>query len=219
MLDLSRIQAITDTNVRTFVTTGSFKVMFTNMSNVKLCYEYYLVTPIGDQASTFQAQVTALSNSLDVGSGSFDVITGWDPQFVPELMKSYRILGKSVFRLSPGETGELHGKNKIYRQFGDTAQTLGRTYESGINTQLYCRWYGCPTGVSDTATLHLVKDAVFGDGLLATSWITEDWFNYYKQDSVNVNALEWSSNVRANVVGTETVVTHAQTDDDNTAAE
>jgi len=218
-LPLTTIQAITDPGVTTYLTTARWKTMWTNMSNVKICYEYYYVTPIGDQANTFQVDLEALTNILDVSSGLMDVYTSWKPQETPELMKNWRILSKSVFRLSPGETGELHGKDNIYKQFGDAVQTTGRTHESSINTQLYVRWYGCPTGVITTAAPTIVTDATFGDASLATTWITETSFSYYKADSINAAGTTWSSTVLASISGAQTVVTHQHNDQDLVTAE
>lgn len=219
-MQLTDIANITNVNQATYLTTMGWKVSFTNMSNVKICYEYYYVTPVGDQANTFQTNITTLTNFLTTPAGQQDVFTMWKPEDVPELMKTYRILGKSVFRLSPGETGELHGRDQVYKKFGDAAQYLGRTYESGTNTQLFCRWYGCPTGIIDNVTPTIVKEATFGDAFLATSWITEKYYNYYQADTINPASTTWSSTVRASVnAGTETVVTHADTSDDTTTAE
>lgn len=221
-LQLSDLQAITDPGRVTYLLNSYFKIMFTNMSNVKLCYEYYYVTPVGDQAATFLENIVSLSSS-SLGMGgvdTYDRFTTWTPQQLPELMKNYRILSKSVFRLAPGETGELHGKSNHYKKIGDAIQTTDRTYGTGgLNVQLYCRWYGCPTGTVDNLAPGTVTQATFGDALLATSWITEESYNYCKGDAANVSSVVWSSTVLETVPAGNTIVTHAQTDDDVTGAE
>jgi len=207
-----------------FLTTQHWKLMFTNMSNVKICYEYFYVTPKGDQPFTFQAELDVLTNNLAGGAALNSVFTNWKPSDTPELLKNYNILGKSVFRLGPGETGELHCKDKLYKKLGASDTMLdvgGQTvpqYVPGVNTQLYCRWYGCPTGIALTGALSLVTDAVFGDHTLATSWIAESKYYYYVADADNTAFGLWGSDVRSSVLGTETVVAQVETDQNNTAA-
>lgn len=207
-----------------FLTTQTWKLMFTNMSNVKICYEYYYVTPKGNQPFTFQAEIDALTIGLTGGAAVNTVFTNWRPSDTPQVLKNYNILGKSVFRLGPGETGELHCRDKIYKKFGQAdimpaagGQTVPQ-YAHGSNTQLYCRWYGCPTGIAQTAALSLVTDAVFGDHTLATSWIAESKYFWYEADRDNPNFTLWNTNVKNAVSGTETVVANVETDQNNTAA-
>jgi len=216
--NLTHANAVTGVNERTLVTTTRQKTMFTNMSNVKICYEYYLVTPRVDAANSFQAEFNLLSNIVDSSSGGFDVITSWTPEQVPEVMKNWKILAKSVFRLAPGETGELHSKSKIYKLLSE-ADKRDRTYAAGFNVQLYCRWYGCPTAQQKTSDGTIVNpNASFGDNLLHTSWIIEGVRNYYKTAYLDGAVSSWLTTVPGAIAGHE-VVTHDQTDDDIVAAE
>jgi len=219
-----RVAGVIPNNTRLHLSTQQWKIMFTNMSNVKICYEYYYVTPKGDQPFTFQANIDTLQVALAGGAALNAVFTNWKPSDVPELLKTYNILGKSVFRLGPGETGELHCKDRLYNTFSNSdiqADVAGQTkpqYKGGSNTQLFCRWYGCPTGIAQTAALSLVTDAVFGDHLLATSWIAESKYYYYRSDPDTPDYAGWDSTVKNAVTGTETVVTEGQTDINNAQA-
>jgi len=216
---LADIATITDQQVDTFLTTASWKVMWTNLSNVKLCYEYYYVTPKGDKGNNFQTDLVALTGLLDTSGNHNSVFTNWKPSDTPELLRNWTILGKSVFRLAPGETGELHCKDRIYKKFGDAEQTTGRNYKAGVAGQLYVRWYGCPTGTALPAAPTLVVDAMFGDHLLATSWIVETKYNYYKADSVNVKRAQWDTDVLSAPSAGTVVVTHADSTEDLITAE
>ena len=195
--------------------------MWTNLSNVKICYEYYLVTPRRNApaANDFQTEFTFLSNILDGASGGYDVNTTWTPETVPELMKNWKILSKSVFRLSPGESGEIHWKNKIYKRFSE-ADRRDRTYEAGTATQLYCRWYGCPTAQQLIAPPFTIgpTDAAFGDNVLHTSWIMEQSINYYRTDINNPDINDWLTSVQA-LGPDKQIVTHQEADDDIVPAE
>jgi len=215
--DLTQTNAVTTVAEKTLLTTSRQKVMFTNMSNTKICYEYYLVTPKNDAANSVQAEFNLLSN-INSSAGGFDVITTWNPAVVPELTKNWRFLSKAVFRLAPGETGEIHCKSSIYKQLTE-ANRRNRTLQAGITTQLYCRWYGCPTAQQTIATGAIVNpNAAFGDDLLHSSWIIEQTRNYYKTSVGSTEQRAWITNVPA-LVGGNQVVTHAQTDDDITVAE
>lgn len=214
-LPLTEIQALTDPNVTTYVTTTSWKLTWTNLSNIKICYEYYYVTPIGEQATTFQAQIGVLTDSLNTASGYNNVFTQWRPEDTPQLLKNWRILSKSVFRLSPGETGEIHCKDRIYAKFGDAIQLLDRTYAAKYNTQLYCRWYGAPTALA-TITVPpaepVAAEAVYGVAGAATSWIMESETNYYRGVLAQPNQEVWNTTVPASVGGGQYVVTQENED-------
>lgn len=205
-------------NTRALITTSRQKVMWTNLSNVKICYEYYLVTPKSDMSGDFQGELTNLSNILDSASGGHDVLTIWRPETLPALMKNWRVLSKSVFRLAPGETAELHSKSNIYR-WVDEGLKRDRSYIEGLNTQLYCRWYGCPTAKRIVATGVVPSTGgTFSDNVLHTSWIIERSKNYYQTDVANPTQAAWITSVQPLLAGEE-IVTHAQTDDDVTPAE
>jgi len=223
-LDLPIINAILGplgNNQDAIITTNRGKVTWTNMSNVKICYEYYLVTPRrnASAANDFQQEYTFLSNILDTTSGGHDVITTWSPEAVPELMKNWKVLSKSVFRLSPGETGEIHWKNNVYKRFSE-ADRRDRTYEAGTATQLYVRWYGCPTAQQLIAAPNTIgpTDAAFGDNVLHTSWIMEQSVNYYRTDIFNPDANAWITNVQG-LDPAKQIVTHEEADDDIVIAE
>lgn len=221
-LELTDIQGITDVGVTTYVTSSRWKLMWTNLSNVKMCYEYYYVTPIGEQATTFQDQVTSLTNTLNISTGFNDVYTIWRPEDTPQVLKNWRILSKSVFRLAPGETGEIHCKDSVYAKFGDAIQTLDRTYAAKYNTQLYCRWYGAPTAVATTAIAPAEPnptDATFGAAGTATAWILENQVSYYRGVQAQPNLESWSTSVIANVPGGKVIVTEAEEDLEIVAAE
>jgi len=209
-----------------YITTGNFKVMFTNLSNVKMCYEFYYVTPKAAAANQFDTLVTTLGNPLTNPDGLFDVFTNWKPEDYPELLKAYRVLGKSCFRLGPGETGELHGKDKFYKKLGLNQRLTQRNYTEGLNTQLYCRWYGAPTALADVTVvppaapvIGNTTDAVFGDFSLATSFIMEQTVNWYYADTVNLPQTTYGTTVNASIPANKTVVVHENVDDEVTAAD
>ena len=120
--------------------------------------------------------------------------------------------------MAPGETGELHSKSSIYKIL-DEADKRDRTYSAGFNTQLYCRWYGCPGAQQTIASGAIVNpNATIGDDLLHTSWIIETTRNYYKYSVSSKEESAWLTSVPA-LIGGNQVVTHAQTDDDIVVAE
>lgn len=59
------------------------------------------------------------------------------------LNKCYKVLAKSVFRLNPGETGELHWQDYGYHKLSSLVGK--RTYEKE-NIQIVCRVLGATTG-------------------------------------------------------------------------
>jgi len=216
-MELATLQAITDVNVTTYLMQHKWKTMFTNLSNVKQCYEFYYVTPIGEQATSFEQQITTLTNSLHTSSAYNDVFTMWKPSDTPEVLKNWRIFSKSVFRLGPGETGEIHGKDNLYQKIGDAVQLLDRTYAKS-NTQLYCRYYGAPTGIglSVVAPAEPVPtQATFGANNLKTAFVTETTLTYYQAVQSQPNIESFSTTV-ANATGAgEEVITQAEDDQEN----
>jgi len=212
--DLLYVQAITEPGIYTYFLGDTWKVMFSNLSNIKMCYEYYLVTPIGEQASNFQTQLNALTSTL-YSSEINDIWTSWTPADTPEILKNWRILSKSVFRLSPGETGEIHGKDKIYKKFGDAMQVYDRTYLSGCNVQLYCRWYGAPTAIASSTTPPaepIAAIATFGANATATSWIVETEQKYMHAINDAPNVGTWNTSVTSTLLPGQIVVTETHED-------
>jgi len=219
MMPLTEVQTLTNTNQNTYLLNQKWKIMWTNMSNVKMCYELYCVRPIGGQANTFASNLDSLTDLRDSSSGLQNVITTWKPSFTPELLKNYKIMSTSVIRLDPGSSAEIHGKDNIYRRVGEAEQTTDRTYDADYNTQIYCRYYGCPTGVVATAGGTTLTSAVFGDQNLQTSWITEWDYTYTRNDAASHNADVWGvTNVLSSVTAPANVVTMVETDHDITEA-
>lgn len=200
-----------------FITTGKWKVTWTNMSNVKMCYEFYYVTPRKAQATSFEQQVPTFGDPLTAPDGLDDVHTMWKPSDYPELMKSWRILGKSVFRLGGGETGELHGKDAYYYKFGLNQRLTQRNYTERVNTQLWVRIYGAPTGTAVIGS-EVSEGFCFSDNSIASNFIIEQSINYYYNDTVNVTNTSWGSTVKAAVDAGDEVVVQADTSDDVTPA-
>lgn len=217
--DLALIQAVTNTGSRTIIQGTQTKIMFTNMSNVKWCYEFYYVTPRESQATTFLSQTSTVMNTLDAGFGINDKLTSWTPQSTPGLLKGWKILSKSVFRLSPGETGEIHIKDKINQIAETMERSLGRTYIPKFNTQLYVRYYGCPTAQSIIGMAAPFGNlAAFGDDVCTTSYIIEKTYKYTLSDIATPDAWIMSTDVSALVAGNE-IVTQVETDNDITPAQ
>lgn len=217
--DLTTLKLGRVTNQISWILSTKWKTMFTNMSNVKICYEFYYVTPKRDRATNFLEEVDIFTTLLDQPDNYNDNFTNWSPNELPALMENWKILSKSVFRLGPGETGEIHGGDKLYYKYDQGAFTAQRNYIPGLNTQLYCRWYGAPTGVAVTGT-NVVLTPAFGDAGLATVWITEKGRNWVNSDADNITVLGWS---RANIAEApgagNSIVTNVETDQDVTPAE
>lgn len=205
-------------NQKAYILTNMWKSTFTNLSNIKICYEYYYVTPKKDNANTFQADVATFMGLIDNPSGYEDVFTNWKPEDSPEILKRWRILSKSVFRLGPGETGELHCKDRVYRAIGAGDFQGERTFTRGLNTQLYVRWYGAPTGVFDPTLVSGVPvgvtGATFGDNGCQTVWVSEVGRNYFLNDIDYPELLLYSTNVPATVTAPNIVVTREDDDVD-----
>lgn len=213
---LSYIQTKTDLNARTVVTNSHWKVMWTNLSNIKICYEFYYVTPKVQMANRFDVSLHAQSNVVDLSTGNFDVMTIFKPETVPAVRDNWRILAKRVFRLNPGETAELHGKDNIYKKLDESEQGEGRTYIPGINTQLYVRWYGQPCAQGTTPTT--MAEGTIGDDNCKTAWIIERTLGCIKVDINNPTYTSWSTTIPA-LIGGNTVYTHAENDIEVTAAD
>jgi len=215
---LSDIQSVTDANSKTYISTGNWKVMWTNLSNIKICYEFYYVTPKADMAATFETDYITAANIEDTAVLGYDRITIKGPEKYPELLKNWRILSKRVFRLGPGETGEIHGSDKRHSFVGDAEQVLGRLYFNGLSTQLLVRYYGAPTAREVVATGALTG-ATFGDADVNSSFVIESTVNYYKTMINNPMEGIWTSTLLTAPLGGEQIITNVDLDQDTTPAE
>lgn len=168
-------------------------------------------------ATSFEQQIPTFGDPLTDPDGLDDVFTTWKPTDYPQLMRNWRILGKSVFRLGSGESAELHGKDAYYYKFGLAQRLTQRNYTERVNTQLYVRVYGCPTGTAVIGS-ESVKDSVFSDHNIASNFIVEQSINYYYADTVNKTATTWSSTVKAAPDAGDEVVVQADTSEDVTPA-
>jgi len=177
-------------NQKTVVWGTDTMVRFSNMSNYKIIYEFYYVTPVQDMAVDYQDAYAQLATTLDTTPLSYNMQT-LGPEKFPLLKKSYKILSKAVFRLGQGETGEIHIKDKIYRIVDDANRQQGRTFQKGINTQLMVRYWGQPL-VVDTVE-NPFFGSVLGDNSAISAFIMEKTLKWSYLDINNPNEILWSS--------------------------
>lgn len=218
------IEGITTLNVDTFLTTAQYKTIFCNLSNISQMYEFYYVVAKKDTDQYFDDDVTTYTDLIDTPNaapGLSPTMFNWSPDKIPALMDKWRVLSKAVFRLESGATGEINIKDQLYKKVNkNTAPTssFAQPHIAGIYTELWVRWWGAPTGLTAPSPVNITK-IVFGDTGVTTGFVMERCINWFKADIDAPKVWYWESTVPQAAVGTEIIVTHADTDDAITQAD
>lgn len=184
-------------------------------------YEFYYVTPKRDTQEFFDEDVTTYTENIDTPNaapGLVPTMLMWKPEAVPELMSRWRILSKSVFRLETGATGEINIKDRIYQKVTSTTIVPPYQNKAGLYTELWCRWWGAPVGITEPSPINITK-ITFGDTNVTTGFVMERCINWFKADIDAPHTWYWESTVPQAAVGTEIIVTHEATDEAITAVD